>query len=118
MLAEPKLSIIIELWWWQCQHWISEIAEVNDGGSVKKAFDFALGKLGYEKLRLEQDKFLWTFVSGRDVFAALPTGYAKSLCFALLPVVFDRLRGKSSSIVICVSPLTSDAGPEKEILSS
>ena len=86
---------------------ISEMAEFNDSGSVKDAFDFALGKLGYEKLRPEQDKVLRAFVSGRDVFAALPTGYGKSLCFALLPVVFDRLRGKSSSIVICVSPLTS-----------
>ena len=56
---------------------ISEMAEVNDSGSVKDAFDFALDKLGYKKLRLEQDKVLRAFVSGRDVFAALPTGYGK-----------------------------------------
>ena len=38
----------------------------------------------------------------------LPTGYGKSLCFALLPLVFDYLRGEANtSIVICVSPLTS-----------
>ena len=75
--------------------------------SVDEALAFALGKLGYEELRPEQDKVLRAFVSGRDVFAALPTGYGKSLCFALLPCVFDRLRGRNGSIVICVSPLTS-----------
>ena len=30
------------------------------------------------------------FVKGRDVIAVLPTGYGKSLCFACLPLVFDR----------------------------
>ena len=29
----------------------------------------------------------------------LPTGYGKSLCFALLPLVFDYLRGLSAEFV-------------------
>ena len=37
---------------------------------------------------------------------SLPTGYVKSLCYALLPLVFDFLRAPSSkSIVIFISPL-------------
>ena len=51
-----------------------------------------------------------SFVEGNDVLVILPTGYGKSLCFALLPLVFDYLRGEANtSIVICVrvSPLTS-----------
>ena len=43
-----------------------------------------------------------------DVFISLPTGYGKSLCFAILPLVFDSLRNvKQKSIVLVVSPLLS-----------
>ena len=68
---------------------------------------YALRKVGIEKLREEQDKVIRSFVGGKDVFAALPTGYGKSLCFALLPYIFDNMMKKTGSIVICVSPLTS-----------
>ena len=36
-----------------------------------------------------------------------PTGYGKSLCFALLPQVYDYLREVKGSIVVCISPLTA-----------
>ena len=36
-----------------------------------------------------------------------PTGYGKSLCFALLPLVYDYLREVKGSIVVCISPLTA-----------
>ena len=51
-----------------------------------------------------------TFVKGRDVFAVLPTGYGKSLCFGCLTLVFDQLLGKEGedkSIVVVVTPLTA-----------
>ena len=60
--------------------------------TIEEAFVFALDSLGYEKVREEQKKVLRAFVGGRDVFTALPTGYGKSLCFALLPHVFDYLK--------------------------
>lgn len=45
---------------------------------------------------------------GRDVFAILPTGYGKSLCFGCLPLVFDYVHQlTSSSIVVVVTPLTA-----------
>ena len=45
-------------------------------------------------------------MKGRDVFAVLPTGYGKSLCYGCLPLVFDRLHdGEERSIVVVVSPL-------------
>ena len=42
------------------------------------------------------------------MFVALPDGFGKSYCFALLPTVFDHLRaGKEPSIIVCVCPLTA-----------
>ena len=55
---------------------------------------------GLESLKHQQQKAIEEFVSGRDVFVALPAVY----CFALLPTVFDNLRaGKEPSIMVCVS---------------
>ena len=50
-------------------------------------------KLGYPSLRPEQLEVAIQFylLSGRDVFAVLPTGFGKSLCFAVLPLAFDKL---------------------------
>ena len=38
-----------------------------------------------------------SFVSGKDTFVALPTGYGKSLIFAMLLLLFDFLHGKRLS---------------------
>ena len=46
-------------------------------------------------------------MSGRDTFVSLPTGYGKSIIYAALPLIFDRVLGREGSIVVCVSPLTS-----------
>ena len=62
-------------------------------------------QLGYSSVKPEEA--LKAFIQERkDVFIAVPTGFGKSLCYCLLPLVFDRIRedGKSS-IVIVVSPL-------------
>ena len=84
---------------------------------MEEALVFVLDRFGYEKLREEQEKVLRAFVGGRDVFAALPKGYGKSLGFALLPHVFDHLKQRSGSIVICISPLTSLMMDQKEKFS-
>ena len=43
-------------------------------------------------------------IDGKDVFAALPMGFGKSLCFACLPGVFDvmslTLLGCNASIAL------------------
>lgn len=67
----------------------------------------AATSLGYTRLKNEQKGALHAFVSGKDVFVSLPTGYGKSLCYALLPSVFDAKRGlvEKTSIVMVVSPL-------------
>ena len=63
--------------------------------------------LGYTSLKDEQLKVLSSFIAGNDVFAALPTGYGKSLCYACLPGVFDLLLSTSNSVVVVITPLTA-----------
>ena len=69
----------------------------------------AAAKLGYPELKPQQQEVVVEFISGRDVFAVLPTGYGKSLCFGLLPIAYDLLEGckERNAIVVVVSPLTA-----------
>ena len=69
-------------------------------------------RLGYQHLTEEQREAVIHFVSGEDVFVSLPTGAGKSLCYGLLPLIFDFLRLSAESrphhsIVMVVSPLKS-----------
>ena len=83
--------------------------------------------LGYDKLKDKQKEAVVAFLQGNDTFVSLPTGYGKSVIFAILPGAFDKYKGKyntrracldlmaflstsagtSGSIVVCISPLTS-----------
>ena len=44
---------------------------------------------------------------GKDVFLWLPTGFGKSICYEILPFVFDVKLARMDSVVIVVSPLVS-----------
>ena len=41
-------------------------------------------------------------MKGNDVFAALPTGYGKSVIFGILPAAYDILRGHTESKCIAI----------------
>ncbi len=67
---------------------------------------FVAKQLGYDKLKDLQVEVILSFLTGKDVFAILPTGYGKSLCFAILPLLLDHLFNfPLPSIVIVVTPL-------------
>ena len=51
----------------------------------------AVEELGYSSLRSQQELAVKQFVCGNDVFVCLPTGSEKSLCYSILPSVFDYL---------------------------
>ena len=44
-------------------------------------------------LNEKQFEAMAEFVKGHDVFVSLPTGYGKSIIYALLPLVFDQIKG-------------------------
>ena len=76
-------------------------------------------KMGYSKLRPQQRKALLYFLRGSDVFVSLPTGSGKSLCFSLLPGIFDAVRSSRGSlaIVIChIQALMKDQAAICEVL--
>jgi len=45
------------------------------------------------QLKEKQVEVISKFCAGNDVFVSLPTGFGKSITFAILPLVFDRIRG-------------------------
>ena len=69
-------------------------------------------ELGYDRPRPDQLEAVLQFVNAQDTFISLPTESGKSLCFASLPLVFDKLREvtdtpKHRSICIVLSPLNA-----------
>ena len=74
---------------------------------IQQVIDKAARRLGYASVLEVQARAIRSIVDGKDVFVSLPTGTGKSLCFALVPHVFDELLGyqQSTSIAIIVSPL-------------
>ena len=64
---------------------------------IKDAISEAAALLGYCKLTPCQVQPIEEFVSGKDVFVSLPTSAGKSLCFCLLPKVFDTLKNSESA---------------------
>ena len=58
------------------------------------AIQESLGQLQFEYLKEKQLEALESFIGGNDTFISLPTGYGKSLIYAILPLVFDKIRGK------------------------
>jgi bloom syndrome protein len=65
-------------------------------------------------LKEKQKKVILEFMLGNDVFCCLPTGYGKSLCYALLPLLYDSIRCAAPSIVVCISPLIALMIDQKE----
>ena len=79
----------------------TEMAVESDDSVIRAA----ASSLGYAEIRLLQETAGRAFVTGSDVFLSIPTGGGRSLCYAVLPRVFDMLRGNDipQSLVILVS---------------
>ena len=69
-------------------------------------------------MKAEQQDAVKAFVGGKDVFVSVPTGFGKTLCYSLLPLVFDKIRGvtasENGSIVTVVSPFSLSPHPTQD----
>ena len=73
--------------------------------SSRATMEEAARRLGYI-LKEDQKKVITSFIDGEDVFAVLPTGYGKSLCYQCLPYIYDKIREDGLiSIIIIITPL-------------
>ena len=45
---------------------------------------------GYE-LKEEQEQVICNILNGKNVFAVLPTGYGKTMCYTVLPIMFNKV---------------------------
>ena len=67
-----------------------------DDVQVKRAIQSAGERMGHAKVKDEQFRVIEDVVRVRDTFVSLPTGYGKSLCYGVLPWVFDELSRNST----------------------
>ena len=61
--------------------------------NVEEIISSVARQFGLDQLKPKQIEVISAFVGGRDVFVSLPTGYGKSIIYAALPFVFDRIKG-------------------------
>ena len=70
-------------------------------------------KRGDIVLKKEQREAIKLMYQRKDVFLWLPTGFGKSVCFQVLPFLFDYKLGRiesplpQRSVVVVISPLVS-----------
>ena len=58
---------------------------------IVSAAETAAQSLGYTGLKDKQREVIVNLLLGNDVFAILPTGYGKSLCYTCFPKAFDTI---------------------------
>ena len=67
--------------------------------SVTDVIRVTAESMEYPELCRLQETAVRTFVTGRDAFVSIPTGGGKSLCYSVLPNVFDILWGGQATVL-------------------
>ena len=97
--------------------WKLALVMASSSFDFDRALAYALSCVKQEVLSLndQQVEAVKLLSEGRDVFMWFPTGYGKSICYQLLPFVFDVKLGRTNaplvdrSVVLVISPLVSDS---------
>jgi len=97
--------------------WKLALAMASSSFNFNRALAYALSCVKQEVLSLkdQQVEAVKLLSEGKDVFEWFPTGYGKSICYQLLPFVFDVKLGRTNaplvdrSVVFVISPLVSDS---------
>ena len=58
-------------------------------------------------LKSEQSQVLQSLINMKNTCAVLPTGFGKSLCFMLYPLLLDELYPKKKHVALVILPLKS-----------
>ena len=64
---------------------------MTHGFDIVNVITISIQKLGYPSLKQRTTRYYCRVLNGRDVFAILPTGFGKTLCYACIPLVFDGM---------------------------
>ena len=97
--------------------WKLALSMASSSFDFDRALAYALSCVKQEVLSLKdhQVEAVKLLSEGKDVFVWFPTGYGKSICYQLLPFVFDVKLGRTNaslidrSVVLVISPLVSDS---------
>ena len=91
---------------------------VSSSFDFDRALAYALSCVKQEVLSLKDQQMeavnCKVLSEGKNVFVWFPTGYGKSICYQLLPLVFDVKLGRTNaplvdrSVILVISPLMSD----------
>ncbi|KAK6184457.1 hypothetical protein SNE40_006925 [Patella caerulea] len=76
----------------------NDIVELFEHG-VKKVYNFDL------HLKTEQIDVIHSIINSKNVLGVLPTGFGKSLCYTLPPLILDEVDWTCQHISLVVSPL-------------
>lgn len=76
--------------------------EVEGHDELERTIVRAAKQLGYSSIKELQLEVIKKIIIGHDVFAVLPTGFGKSLCYGYLPLVFDEIYKPEQATIVCV----------------
>jgi Werner syndrome ATP-dependent helicase len=82
-----------------------------DTERYKKTKKILKKKFGYNEFKPYQYQIIDNILEAKDVLAIMPTGYGKSLCFQIVPLLTDE-------VAIVISPLIALMADQKMILDN